>query len=247
MRLTIDELARRTGTSSRNIRAYQARGLLPGPQLVGRTGYYLEEHVRRLEIITDLQDRGFSLAAIKQVLDTWSTGGDLSSLLGFHHVLSAPWSEEEPAGTTAAELFARFPEAADDPSLLEQAIAQGLVRPGPDGGLELPSPSLVDAGAELHRAGVPLAVILELVAAIRRDLADVAERFVGIVAEHVVEPVADGRSDRPPDEVLDTIRRLRPVALEVVRPFLAQELTRVTEQALEEMAAQLDDDRPAAS
>ena len=43
MRLTIDELAQRTGTSSRNIRAYQAKGLLPGPQLEGRTGYYVED------------------------------------------------------------------------------------------------------------------------------------------------------------------------------------------------------------
>lgn len=247
MRLTIDELAQRTGTSSRNIRAYQAKGLLPGPQLEGRTGYYVEEHVQRLGIITDLQDRGFSLAAIRQVLDTWSTGGDLSSLLGFQHVITAPWTEEEPAAVTVDELFDRFPESAEDPSLLQRSIAEGLVTARDDGTLEVPSPLLIDAGTELNRAGVPLAVILDLVEAIRRDLADVAERFVGVVAEHVVEPVAEGRSTRPVDEVLDTIRRLRPVALEVVRPFLAQELTRVTEHALAEMGADLDREEPEAS
>lgn len=247
MRLTIDELAHRTGTSSRNIRAHQAKGLLPPPELHGRTGYYGEEHVQRLEIIADLQSRGFSLAAIKQVLDTWSSGGDLSQLLGFQHVISAPWTDEEPLEITADELVGRFPAAGEDPSLLQRAIDQGLVEPRDDGGLVAPSPLLIDAGTALHRAGVPLPAILDLVDAIRHDLADVAERFVAIVTEHVVDPVVEGHSSSGPDEVVDTIRQLRPIALEVVRPFLAQELTRVTDEAVAELATRLDAAGPEAS
>lgn len=247
MRLTIDELARRTGTSSRNIRAHQAKGLLPPPELDGRTGYYGQEHLQRLEIIGDLQERGFSLAAIKQILDTWSSGGDLSSLLGFQHVISAPWTDEEPVEVTLDELTDRFPEAEDDPSLLQRAVDQGLVEARDDGTLVAPSPLLIDAGTELHRAGVPLGVILDLVDAIRTDLADVAERFVSIVTGHVVDPLVAGRSDRTLDDVVDTIRRLRPVALEVVRPFLAQELTRVSEAAVADLAGQLDASQPEAS
>ena len=49
--LTIDELAARVGMTVRNIRAHQSRGLVPPPRLVGRTGFYGAEHVRRLETI----------------------------------------------------------------------------------------------------------------------------------------------------------------------------------------------------
>ena len=47
--LTIDELARRTGTTVRNIRAHQSRGLLPPPTIRARTGYYGPEHVARVQ------------------------------------------------------------------------------------------------------------------------------------------------------------------------------------------------------
>lgn len=247
MRLTIDELARRSGTSSRNIRAHQARGLLPPPALEGRTGYYHDEHVRRLQIIADLQERGFSLASIKQILDTWSAGGDLGHLIGFHNALTAPWTEEDPVQLDADELFDRFPEAAGSPELVARAIDEELIVARDDGSFDVPSPLLLTAGEELTRAGVPLGTVLDLVAAVRGDLADVADRFVEVVATHVVRPLTEGRSPRGADEVLETVRRLRPVALEVVRPFLAQELTRAIAASLEEFAADLDLDRDAAS
>ena len=55
--LTIDELARRTGMTVRNIRAHQSRGLLPAPQVRGRTGYYGAEHEQRINLIRELQAR----------------------------------------------------------------------------------------------------------------------------------------------------------------------------------------------
>ena len=53
--LTIDELARQIGMTVRNVRAHQSRGLLPPPELRGRTGYYGPEHVARLKLIQELQ------------------------------------------------------------------------------------------------------------------------------------------------------------------------------------------------
>ena len=38
----------------RNVRAHQSRGLLPPPELRGRTGYYGPEHVARLNVIQEL-------------------------------------------------------------------------------------------------------------------------------------------------------------------------------------------------
>ncbi|MDP8987506.1 MAG: MerR family transcriptional regulator, partial [Actinomycetota bacterium] len=38
--MTIDDLAREAGCTTRNIRSYQTLGLLPPPSIVGRVGYY---------------------------------------------------------------------------------------------------------------------------------------------------------------------------------------------------------------
>mgnify|MGYP002684132866 CR=1 FL=1 len=48
--MTIDELARASGMTVRNIRAHQSRGLLPAPEVRARTGYYGPEHVARLQL-----------------------------------------------------------------------------------------------------------------------------------------------------------------------------------------------------
>ena len=56
-KLTIDELARAAGTTSRNVRAHQSRGLLPPPEIRGRIGYYDQDHVTRLKLIAHLQQR----------------------------------------------------------------------------------------------------------------------------------------------------------------------------------------------
>lgn len=241
MELKIDQLAQRAGTTSRNIRAYQARGLIPPPALRGRTGYYGEEHLRRLELIDHLQQRGFSLEAVRQTLDAWSAGGDLGHLIGFHRVLSAPWTSEQPGAMSAAELLERFPEAAERPELIEQAVDLGLIVRRDDGGYDVPSPMLIDAGTELVRAGIPLGEIHDLVKALRSDLADIAQRFVDLVARNLVEPIAVG-SASPEEirEVAQTIQRLRPVAMEVVRPFLAQELRRAVDASLTAFATRLD-------
>lgn len=243
MKLRIDELAARTGTTSRNIRNYQARGLLPPPELEGRTGYYGEEHLQRLRIVEDLQQRGFSLAAIRQVLDAWAKGGDLSHVIGFHHVLTAPWTDEQPARYTADELFERFPEARERPDLVTAAVEADLIVPVGDGDVfEAPSPMLIQAGEVLVQAGVPLERVLETVEQVRAAVADIAGTLIDLVGEHVVLPATEGSPEAPDVEaVVETLRRLRPVALEVVRPFLARELSRAIGRAVEEAGIRLDD------
>lgn len=238
MQLRIDELATRAGTTSRNVRAYQARGLLPPPTLEGRTGYYGEEHLHRLQIIHELQERGFSLAAIGELLRTWAQGGDLGHLLGFKHLLAAPLVDEEPARYSLTDLLARFPEAEGDPGLLRRAIDLDLIRPDGDDEFVAPSPLLIEAGEELIRAGVPLDSILALVTLLRGDIAGIADRFVELVTEHITPP-----SDQPVDEAelasaLETLSRLRPIAIEVVRPLMAQELQAAAQRAVERVAAE---------
>src|ERR1700684_3718720 len=61
---TVDELARVTDTTVRNVRAYQDRGLLAPPEKRGRVGVYDDTHVSRLKLINHLLARGYTLAHI---------------------------------------------------------------------------------------------------------------------------------------------------------------------------------------
>ena len=85
--LTIDELAQRSGMTVRNIRAHQSRGLLPPPEVRGRTGYYGAEHLARIELIKELQADGFNLDLIRRLVN--STDGSSEEILRFTRVLAS--------------------------------------------------------------------------------------------------------------------------------------------------------------
>jgi ATP/maltotriose-dependent transcriptional regulator MalT len=80
--MTIDEFARATNTSARNVRAYHERGILPPPRMVGRTGYYEDIHLERMAAIQSLQAEGFSLASLRALFDAWEAGTSLGDLIG---------------------------------------------------------------------------------------------------------------------------------------------------------------------
>src|SRR5881296_3758932 len=86
----IDELAREAGTTVRNVRAYQDRGLIAPPRREGRVGIYSDAHLSRLRTIGQLLDRGYSLANIGELLDTLERGHDLGDLLGLGVALTSP-------------------------------------------------------------------------------------------------------------------------------------------------------------
>ncbi len=222
--MTIDELARAAGVTTRTIRAYQTDGLLPHPRLSGRVGLYDEGHLARLRYIAHLQSQGFSLAAIRTLLDAWEDGRSLSHVLGFEEALTAPWTDEAPGAIDTGQLRRLFPEIADDPTLGERAVAAGLLVADGDGdGWRVPSPSLLRAGADLVAAGIPLSAVLDEHLLMSSDLARMAERFVGLFERHVWEPfVADCM---PPDrlpEVTEALLRARPTAMKAVTAVLAQ-------------------------
>ena len=66
---SIDELARVAGTTVRNVRAYQDRGILPPPERRGRNGIYNHTHLARLRIIGQLLARGYSIANIGELIE----------------------------------------------------------------------------------------------------------------------------------------------------------------------------------
>jgi DNA-binding transcriptional MerR regulator len=109
VRWTVDELARRSGLTTRTIRAHQSAELLPRPRLDGRTGYYGRAHLERLGVITRLQGRGYSLAAITDLLRAWDDGRTLADVLGFDRPApTAGRLEREQPPDWVDELFTAF-------------------------------------------------------------------------------------------------------------------------------------------
>jgi hypothetical protein len=94
--LTLDELARAARTTGRNVRALQTQGLLPRPDLVGRTGFYGPDHLERLRAILRLQSEGFSLASIALLFRAVEAGMTLEQVLGLAPRASVGESEDDP-------------------------------------------------------------------------------------------------------------------------------------------------------
>lgn len=224
--MTIDELARLSGCTTRNVRNYQTLGLLPPPTLVGRVGHYGQNHLDRLRLIAHVQGQGFSLAATRRLLQACEEGLSVTDLLGFEEVLAAPWTDEEPETVTLDQLVQRFPESAADPALALRSVELGLVVPT-EGGFRVPSPSLLRAGAELVESGVPLGAAQTELASLRADIERIAERFVELFERHVWQPFVDaGMPAERLAAVTAALARMRPLAATSVQALLAQAMQR---------------------
>ena len=75
----MSELVEASGISDRTIRYYIEQGLLQHAHGRGRSSYYTTEHLERLARITDLRDRGLSLAEILESLQTPESTADAVS------------------------------------------------------------------------------------------------------------------------------------------------------------------------
>jgi DNA-binding transcriptional MerR regulator len=227
--LTIDELAQRTGMTVRNIRAHQSRGLLPAPEIRGRTGFYGPEHVARLELISEMQADGFNLQAIKRVLER--SDGAVEEVLGFRRALLEPFAEEEPEFLTQEELEERFGGALE-PKLMSSAEELGFLRPLGEGRYEVPSPTLYRAGEELLALGISPELVLSAAEHIKRRADAIAADFVELFLEGVWKPFTEaGRPDAQWPGVREAFERLRPLASEAVLAAFRQAMTQAVEEA----------------
>lgn len=230
--LTIDELARRTGMTVRNIRAHQSRGLLPPPEVRSRTGYYGPEHVARIRLIRELQSEGFNLRAIQRVMDV--ANGSSEALLDFQRTLLTSFGDEEPEVATAEELQERL-GGPFDAKTVRKSEKLGLVRPLGDGRWEIPSPTLMRAGEELVAQGIPLRHALAVADQIERHSRAIAESFVRLYMEDVVksDEAGEERDTEHWERLRESLERLGPLATDAVRASFEQQMARAVERQLE--------------
>src|SRR6201999_1649655 len=125
----IEDLARLAGTTTRNIRVYRDRGLLPPPLRVGRIALFNDTHLTRLRLITSLLDRGYNIAHVHEMLSAWEQGKDLGSVLGLESAIAGTWAAEKPQTMTDAD--ARRLVA--DNSAFDRLVGSGLIRIEGDG------------------------------------------------------------------------------------------------------------------
>src|SRR6201987_6473919 len=94
----LDDLARISGVSARNIRAYRERGLLDPPRRVGRSAYYDDFHLSQLKTINQLLRRGFNSAHIAELFTSMRQGADLADILGIQRAVLGPRADEGDEG-----------------------------------------------------------------------------------------------------------------------------------------------------
>lgn len=208
-RRTIDELARVSGVTVRNIRAYQARGLLPPPEVRARTGYYGPGHAARLELIQELQGEGVKLDVIKKLLDT--TGGSTEQVVRFIRAVRTLFAVEDRQIVTLAELVERFSET--DPNLVKRAQKMGLLTEIADGTYEETSPRLMEAAQAMTEMGIPMTRSLDVVEQLRRHADGIAKIYVDLFLGEVWQPFdAEGRPDDQWPRLYEVIGNLRRVS-----------------------------------
>ncbi|HWB70151.1 MAG TPA: MerR family transcriptional regulator [Solirubrobacterales bacterium] len=230
--MTIGELARQTGMTVRNIRAHQTRGLLPPPEVRGRTGYYGEEHVARIALTREMQADGFNLEAIRRLLDT--ANGSATEIVDFTRALRAPFEDEAPEIIEVDELVGMWGGGDPNPELLRKAEKLGILRALPDGRVEVISPRLQRAGAELASLGVSPEAALATADKLRRHAAGASRVFVDLFVKEVWEPFNEaGRPEKDWPKIRETLERLRPLASDALLAVFQIAMSEATEKESE--------------
>ncbi len=172
----LDDLARISGVSARNIRAYRERGLLDPPRRVGRAAYYDDYHLSQLKTINRLLRRGFNSAHIAEFFAGMRQGADLADILGIQKAIQRPRSDEGPEGPVRPSdgpAVGIDPDSDEARKLMDSGLAE-LV----DGEVVLNDRTM---GAVVARAPDPLlyaGAILRILDSTRESIDKLAADFV---------------------------------------------------------------------
>jgi DNA-binding transcriptional MerR regulator len=219
------ELAETSGVPPRTIRYYQSAGVLPKPAKQGRDAVYTEEHRERLRVIAELQDRGLTLGAIRDLLGS----GSVARWVGLDETLRG-WSEDRPRLVDEGQLEDLVgSRPLGFRSRLERA---GYVHRQRDGtSWVVPSPALLELALRLQDAGVDVEITGKARDLLRRRLTRAVDDLIDLFVEHLGAGFARRGSAA---DLATAIAELRPVARESAGVILAQEIDRGLGKLLEE-------------
>lgn len=232
--MTIGELAERTGMTVRNVRAHQTRGLLPPPIVRGRTGYYNEDHVARIELTRELQAEGLNLEAIRRMLE--GVDGAAEEIHDLTRSLRAPFEEEAPEIIEMVELAQLWKQEVEEGrgfEMLERGEKLGVIRSLPDGKVEVISPRMLEAAAALAEVGMGPDAVLAVAEKLRRKVDDIARFFTELFLEQVWEPFDQaGRPEEDWPKVRQALDRTRPLGADVLMSVFQIAMAEATDKAM---------------
>jgi DNA-binding transcriptional MerR regulator len=200
----LDDLARISGVSARNIRAYRERGLLDPPRRVGRSAYYDDYHLSQLKTINQLLRRGFNSAHIAEFFASMRQGADLSDILGIQQAMLGPRTDagdEEPVVSSGRPAVDIDPNCDEARKLIDCGLAE-LV----DGQVVLIDSAI---GAIVARTPDPVLyvrAILRVFDATRTSIDNLARDFVGALEE--LYTARFGVADVPKPEQMPELSRI---------------------------------------
>ncbi len=209
--ITLDELTRRVGMSVRNVRFYTTKGLVPPPVRRGRSGYYSADHVARLELVSELQAHGFTLAAIERYVARIPLDATPETI-ALHRTLLAPWVAELPETLSRRELDRRAgrPLSADD---LDTLNALGIVFPTKQGRFQVAIAHL-SVGVALLDLGMPLDAALAAQDIFTEHGRKVAEELTELFRTRVWPAYRQGGTS--PDRLRELVERFKPVTVQAL-------------------------------
>ncbi|MEV0360948.1 MerR family transcriptional regulator [Nocardia sp. NPDC050697] len=200
---TIDELARAADTTVRSVRVYHERGVLPPPQVKGRTGFYSREHLNRIRTISRLLDRGIKLNGIRELLEAWDRGDDLGDVLGVSDAEELEGAAAAAGETiSATDLDERYRAV---PNGLTRVVAAGLYEPVDATTYRIADPELIAVAEQLDAAGVPVADVLDELDRLRGDCERISRRFVELFQRTAWQPFLE--SERTAADVAELAGR----------------------------------------
>ncbi|WP_084436654.1 MerR family transcriptional regulator [Aldersonia kunmingensis] len=236
--MRIDDLARAAGVSVRNVRVYQERGLLPPPRRSGRTAWYSESHLARLDLIGRMLDRGYTFATIGELLTAARHGMRVEDVLDRANLDSLGVPTDRPV-TLSIDEIADLLGCDELDRHIDAATAAGLCLRNDDG-FRFASTRLVEATRLMIESGVAPADLIEQSGAVRDDLRDVARRFVGLVADPYLTPHAPREFDAEAvARIAELSGKARVVVADAAYVLLGEAMEEAIAEALERLAQRL--------
>jgi len=208
----VEVLAARAGLPVRTIREYQTMRVLEPPARRGRVAFYGEAHLRRLALIARLQERGYSLAGIRDLFDAWAAGRDLAGILAGP---DGALAEEAPVVLDRHGLEAAVPRLPAD--RLGELITLGVIIASDPDEYCVPSPSVLGLLEDAIANGVAVDDALAVVGAIATG-----ERGI---ADAVAATLGRALGDRADDQAtVQLLRRGRVLVAQATSRLLLHEL-----------------------
>ena len=226
----INDLAQVSGVSVRNIRVYQDRGLLPPPTIRGRTGWYSDEHLVRLNLISRMLERGYTFATISELLHAAHYG------MKVEHVLRAApkggrlRNIKRAATITFTELKKTL--GADERAI---SLSQKLGLLTKDGThYAIRNPEVLEGAEALVKGGIDIDDLLERWVRVESDLTDVARSFVSIITDQFFDENLPDLGEAKLAKIAGLIQTVRPMAHEIVESTFSRALDQEISRAIGE-------------